>query len=1140
MKPIQLKLSGLQSYREEQAIDFSQLCEAGVFGIFGPTGSGKSSILDAMTLALYGKVERAANGTQGIMNQAEDQLAVSFTFRLESGQEQETYRVERRFKRGNDISVNNTVSRLLDISTGREEVVLADKQSEVNQQIHELLGLEMHDFTRAVVLPQGKFAEFLSLKGKERREMLQRLFHLEKYGDQLQQRLLQKVKQTDIEHKELAAEQQGLGDASQEQLRQAETDYEAAAQEALHTKRQAGIVEQQFQEKQQWVGWQQEMKVKSEQLSRLEEKKAEIKQMEQSVSRAEQAEKLQPYLERLLTSRKEKEQSEQFEKQARLETQQRQTRFELQERLYSDAQQQLQQHEGPLLVQLEQIKQAMQLEQQVKALQPEEQLLLKQSNELEERQRKILQTQDKEAATLEKAKQKQKSLKEELKHAEVTQQERKRIQQLLQDKQHLELLDKEHQDKQYRYKSKAKELQQLQEKADRLKEQQEQYKAQALPAVEQMLHTLAEQEQIQVKLIQLQNEAEHSVRTIQDELNAHEQQQIAFSWAGKLKAGEHCPVCGALEHPRPATPPDHQAQAKITDWHEKIDKLVGVQQEAATVLTELRQVAWQTRQQLEQSLLFDNEAAAAKEESSLQAEKDSSLLLTASELEQLLQESSEMAKTWSEHAPQQMRQLYKLQADFELGEKALQSACTEMALLQKLTDELDAEAKAAAAASEKANRQWIQSNPEQEPDMIEKLAKQLEEKEDQEQQLRERIEKSVGFIEELDQQLRQRERQLAQLEKDLLQHTSDLNALRRQLAEKQDQCKTLVGDAKADSRYQQVTQQLEQLRQQEKAAKSEWETIRTQLQQAENHQSKAEERNANAALQFKHAEQTWQEQLQTAIFDTEEQVLQAVVSADRIAEMKEQLRAYEQQTGQLKHELGVLQEKLQGRSVSDQEWRQLQQELAMWKQKYDESLEKKAKLQRDFEDMQRKHKRWQELEQQRLQKQESLERLQQLQRVLRGNAFVEFIAEEQLMQVSQMASERLGQLTRQRYAIEVDSSGGFIIRDDANGGVKRPVSTLSGGETFLTSLALALALSAQIQLRGKYPLQFFFLDEGFGTLDPDLLEGVVSALEKLHLDQLSVGVISHVPELRARLPRKLIVQPAEPSGRGSTVKVELM
>jgi len=165
--------------------------------------------------------------------------------------------------------------------------------------------------------------------------------------------------------------------------------------------------------------------------------------------------------------------------------------------------------------------------------------------------------------------------------------------------------------------------------------------------------------------------------------------------------------------------------------------------------------------------------------------------------------------------------------------------------------------------------------------------------------------------------------------------------------------------------------------------------------------------------------------------------------------------------------------------------------------------------------------------------------LKELQTVLRGNAFVEFIAEEQLIGVALDASAILGKLTKHRYALEVDSSGAFIMRDDANGGVKRPVTTLSGGETFLTSLALALALSSQIQLKGEYPLEFFFLDEGFGTLDSELLEVVMDTLERLHEDNLTVGIISHVPELRNRLARRLIVDPAQPGGRGTRVKIEI-
>ena len=80
MRPIHLRFSGLQSYKEAQEVDFQRLTELGVFGIFGPTGSGKSTILDAITLALYGRVERAGGTIQGIMNTNSDKLNVSFAF----------------------------------------------------------------------------------------------------------------------------------------------------------------------------------------------------------------------------------------------------------------------------------------------------------------------------------------------------------------------------------------------------------------------------------------------------------------------------------------------------------------------------------------------------------------------------------------------------------------------------------------------------------------------------------------------------------------------------------------------------------------------------------------------------------------------------------------------------------------------------------------------------------------------------------------------------------------------------------------------------------------------------------------------------------------------------------------------------
>jgi exonuclease SbcC len=166
-----------------------------------------------------------------------------------------------------------------------------------------------------------------------------------------------------------------------------------------------------------------------------------------------------------------------------------------------------------------------------------------------------------------------------------------------------------------------------------------------------------------------------------------------------------------------------------------------------------------------------------------------------------------------------------------------------------------------------------------------------------------------------------------------------------------------------------------------------------------------------------------------------------------------------------------------------------------------------------------------------------------LSELLRGekgkdNSFIDYIAEQRLKNVVLKASEILGGMTGYRYAIATDVNIGFLISDASEGGLYRSVSSLSGGETFITSLALALALSEQIQLKGKNPLEFFFLDEGFGSLDPDTLDTVTDCLEKISGRDRIIGLISHVPELRARMPRRLIVSSSRGTGKGSTAYIE--
>ena len=159
----------------------------------------------------------------------------------------------------------------------------------------------------------------------------------------------------------------------------------------------------------------------------------------------------------------------------------------------------------------------------------------------------------------------------------------------------------------------------------------------------------------------------------------------------------------------------------------------------------------------------------------------------------------------------------------------------------------------------------------------------------------------------------------------------------------------------------------------------------------------------------------------------------------------------------------------------------------------------------------------------------------QLRSLLRDNKFMEYIACEHLVNISRSASRTLLELTDGRYYLSyIDNN--FCVGDNFNGGETRKVKTLSGGETFLVSLALALSLSATICSRSSKSIEFFFLDEGFGTLDGDLVDVVLNALEKLKNENFSIGLISHVEELKHRINSKILVSKATES-HGSAIKI---
>lgn len=168
----------------------------------------------------------------------------------------------------------------------------------------------------------------------------------------------------------------------------------------------------------------------------------------------------------------------------------------------------------------------------------------------------------------------------------------------------------------------------------------------------------------------------------------------------------------------------------------------------------------------------------------------------------------------------------------------------------------------------------------------------------------------------------------------------------------------------------------------------------------------------------------------------------------------------------------------------------------------------------------------------------------EIQEEARKLSFERYVIQSILDDVLVASNLRLKEMSRGRYGLERSSSLGGQGKQgldlavfDAYTGYSRPANTLSGGETFLASLSLAMGLSDVVQAyAGGIHLESIFIDEGFGTLDPDTLDVAMATLVRLQEGGRLVGIISHVPELKQRIGAQLVVQHRE---QGSSVYFDI-
>lgn len=1008
MKPIRLTMQAFGAYRERTELDFGELKGGTFFLIHGPTGSGKTTILDAICFALYGETSGQARTAKTVRSDFADAKLRTYVdlvfsvgqnvYRVERSPEQERAKV-----RGTGTMIEKPQATLWQVEENGEKILAGNTRS-VTEKIEAMLGFECSQFRQVVLLPQGEFRKLLLANSVERQEIMQTLFRTELY-EKIEQRLKEKASGVKKQFEALEQERRLLLEAS------GADSEEALSQKIEETKREEAALAALVKEKNTALKQAEKLLDDGRRIDALfsEEKQAQEAELKAVAARTDaqplraewdtavRAQKLRAPEEYL----KQEEKALVAKRSALVAQEEALTRAKqaiaAAERTYKAEKARESERQEARVVRSELDKKTevvRQLAEAQKTYRTSENVMLSAKAEKDKKE-KDCDTYTKALEELRKEREAKLSL---AKEAAKLAQERERLSSLLKTRQDFDSILRDLAEDEKKIKQKSEETHRLDRRA---------------------------------------REAEEAFH----QTEARWQRAQAGVLAQSLAEDAPCPVCGATHHPHLA--PLGQAPSEA--------ERKAVKQKAETLRKE------HTTENLALAALMAGQEARQKR-------KDELLLR--------LGDSASDAKTLAEQA----------EAVKKRAQEA-QSAAEEAETLKKRIEKGDAilidTKKACEAAKEKyqkAHGTWmsakaiVQERQSQVPAelMAEGAldrAKRIADK---------RIAELDGAWQKAETSYQNAQASLVKADTDTLQKQS---AVKEQTAK----CQTLLQDLLRDAGALGFASREAML---DGARTDQWlKETETRLKQLDEAVSSARDRHARA---------------KQATAGLVLPALDELLAAKRAAEEAHLSAVKEHRTKQ--DAIGAQQDS--------------QKKIADCAAKID-----------------------------RLQ--EGYRVVGQLAQVAGGDnekklTFQRFVLSELLTEVAEVASQRLLKMSRRRYALRrtderarKNAAGGLELEVfDNDTGAARPVGTLSGGESFLASLALALGLADVVQsYAGGIRLDTMLIDEGFGTLDPEMLDFAVKTLLELQQGGRLVGIISHVPELKERIDARLEVRQTK---QGST------
>ncbi|MGI1826873.1 AAA family ATPase [Ligilactobacillus salivarius] len=1013
MKPLKLRMKYFGPYIDE-TMNFTEFDNTPLFLISGKTGSGKTTIFDAMSFALFDHTsgdERDAKQMRSDFATPNDATEVTFVFE-HNGIKYTVIRSPKMNlakKRGNGTRDVEASVKVKYINKEQENIEIT-KKNQADKFLRDLIGLDAQQFTQIVLLPQGKFRNFLNANSADREKILRKLF-----GTSLYQKWTEKI---------------------QEQAKINESENEKLTTQIQTIRQQVEIEDNDEINDEEWI-----VKVNNQ----IEEKKKKQEKVNNdiTISQKQLDNLVETYQNEKVLADSIKQKEDNIHRLQSLEN--NQDKIEL-KKIYAyklawyQKNQQIFNNKTDLELQIKEKNDKL--------------VLLNQENKflIQKHESAKIEVQE-----LEKQQENIENLKNKISTLEV---KLPIYQDVKVNQEKLDNLDKNHQDTKNRLDNSVKELEKqkvsyndLEKKLAKLENLDE--KQVELVNENNKLTRLSEKidlvdhldSEIESKKLQkekLEKKYQEQEELVQESTDTEEKlntlwikNQIYFL-AKQLAPGEPCPVCGSKEHPLPA----------------KIDELEQVTEE-------------------------DVKLANKKAEIERSKAKEFKLRLTSitdeiTELEQNKKESID-----------------KILLDFELGEK--HSLLELQEIFQIKNDKYQKKAK------DLENKVSLREKLKGDSQLIKNEIANLEKEKDK---LKEQYD-DVYY------RLKMTETTLQEQKKQLNPEFNDVKQVEEYITD----AKNRVEDYQASK--DKITKELQDTKA---------ELIKVQADIDSNDQELESKKKGLSKIN---------KEITTLMENSEinlEEIASLAKDLARLDSINNEINSYEKQILIVKTKISELDKTINNREMSN-----LVERNSVIADKRKELLTFQAEFSDITTEINHMQKIKQEVEQ-LLQEQKGNYKLmaewKQLSDVMTGKSATKLSLERYVLQmylqrVLNVANGRLKELTQGRYSFQIkDEKGSYSsntgleinIYDD-NAGKVRPVQTLSGGESFIAALALALALGEVIQANaGGIFVDALFVDEGFGSLDSDALQIALEALQTIEGKNRMIGIISHVKELQEQIP----------------------